>query len=70
MDAADSERGHKVRCPVLVHWGADMSDGPLPIWRRWADSVQGRPLPSGHFIPEEAGEELGASLRRFLGKPA
>ena len=59
----------RIRCPVLVHWGAEedaLSDGPLPVWRRWADDVDGGPLPSGHFIPEEAPEPLVASLRDFL----
>jgi pimeloyl-ACP methyl ester carboxylesterase len=44
-----------------------MSDS-LQIWRRWADSVEGGPLrSSGHFIPEEAPDQLLASLRSFLG---
>jgi haloacetate dehalogenase len=71
MDAEDRQAGHKIRCPVLVHWGAEegsMSDGPLLVWRRWAGAVQGGPLPSGHFIAEEAPEELVASLQRFLGE--
>jgi haloacetate dehalogenase len=69
MDAEDRGRGHTIRCPVLVHWGAEegsMSDGPLRVWRRWASDVEGGPLPSGHFIPEEAPERLTDSLRRFL----
>jgi haloacetate dehalogenase len=69
MDAADREAGRKIRCPVLVHWGSEegaMSDS-LDVWRCWADSVDGGPLPSGHFIPEEASQELLASLERFLG---
>jgi haloacetate dehalogenase len=69
MDAEDRERGATIRCPVLVHWGAAegaMSAGPLAVWRRWAEHVEGGPLPSGHFIPEEAPDELAASLRRFL----
>ena len=69
MDAEDRERGRKIRCPVLVHWGAEeesVREGPLDVWRAWADSVDGGPLPSGHFIPEEVPEELAASLRRFL----
>jgi haloacetate dehalogenase len=68
-DAHDRERGRKIGCPVLVHWGAEegsMSDGPLGVWRRWADKVDGGPLASGHFIAEEAPEELTASLRGFL----
>jgi haloacetate dehalogenase len=68
-DLEDRDGGTRIRCPVLVHWGAEedaLSDGPLPVWRRWADDVAGGPLPSGHFIPEEAPEPLVASLRDFL----
>jgi haloacetate dehalogenase len=68
MDAEDREAGRRIACPVLAHWGSEegqMSDS-LEVWRRWADSVEGSPLPSGHFIPEEAPDELLDSLRRFL----
>ena len=69
MDADDHAAGRRIDCPVLVHWGAEegsMSDGPLVVWRRWAAAVEGAPLSSGHFLPEEATEELVASLQRFL----
>jgi haloacetate dehalogenase len=69
MDTGDREAGRRIQCPVLVHWGAEedaMSDGPLEVWRHWADDVQGGPVPSGHFIPEEAPDELLTSLREFL----
>jgi haloacetate dehalogenase len=69
MDAEDREAGRRIACPVLVHWGSEegaMSDS-LEVWGRWADRVEGGPLPSGHFIPEEAPAELTASLRDFLG---
>jgi haloacetate dehalogenase len=68
MDAEDREAGRRIGCPVLVHWGSEegaLSDS-LEVWLRWADDVQGGPLPSGHFIPEEAPEDLLASLRGFL----
>jgi haloacetate dehalogenase len=68
MDAEDRDAGRRIVCPVLVHWGSEegaMSDS-LEVWRGWADSVEGAPLPSGHFIPEEAPEELLESLRSFL----
>jgi haloacetate dehalogenase len=68
-DAEDREAGRRIGCPVLVHWGAEeeaMAEGPLGVWRQWADDVQGGPVPSGHFIPEEAPEEITASLREFL----
>jgi haloacetate dehalogenase len=70
MDAEDREAGRRIACPVLAHWGGEeeaMSEGPLEVWRRWADDVSGGPLPSGHFIPEEAPSELTASLGDFLG---
>ena len=70
MDEEDRRSGRKIACPVLVHWGAEedaLSDGPLPVWRAWADDVRGGPLPSGHFIPEEAPQQLAASLNGFLG---
>ncbi|HKH41455.1 MAG TPA: alpha/beta hydrolase [Solirubrobacterales bacterium] len=69
MDAEDRDAGRRIGCPVLVHWGSEegaLSDS-LEVWGRWADSVEGGPLPSGHFIPEEAPGELLASLREFLG---
>ncbi|HEX2036816.1 MAG TPA: alpha/beta hydrolase [Chloroflexota bacterium] len=69
MDAEDRQAGRKIRCPVLVHWGVaegQVSDAPLTVWQRWAESVRGGPLPSGHFIPEEAPAALIASLRGFL----
>ena len=62
-------RARRSACPVLAHWGAAegaMSGGPLPVWRHWADDVTGGPLPSGHFIPEEAPDELLSSLDAFL----
>jgi haloacetate dehalogenase len=70
MDAADREAGRRIACPVLVHWGSEeaaMSDS-LDVWSRWAHRVEGGPLPSGHFVPEEAPEELTASLLAFLRK--
>jgi haloacetate dehalogenase len=70
MEAQERADGHRIACPVLVHWGATegaMSDaGPLLVWREWASDVEGGPLPSGHFIPEEAPDELLASLQGFL----
>jgi haloacetate dehalogenase len=69
LDAEDRDAGRRIGCPVLVHWGSEeaaLADS-LEVWRRWADSIEGGPLPSGHFIPEEAPEELLASLRGFLG---
>jgi haloacetate dehalogenase len=69
MDDEDRRLGRTIGCPVLVHWGAEegsMSDAPLRVWRRWAGDLRGAPLPSGHFLPEEAVEQLVPSLTYFL----
>jgi haloacetate dehalogenase len=75
VDRADNEadraQGRRVRCPTLVLWSKhddleDLYGDPLAIWRAWADDVEGRPIPSGHHMAEEAPEALAAELRRFL----
>lgn len=71
-DFEDDERdlGARVRCPLLALWGEfgrmhTLFD-VLATWREKADRVDGRPLPCGHFIPEEAPDELLALVREFL----
>jgi haloacetate dehalogenase len=71
LDAADRAAGRRIEQPLLVLWGAldeGLSDdaGPLDVWRRWAERLEGVPIPAGHFIPEEAPEELLAALAPFL----
>jgi haloacetate dehalogenase len=38
----------------------------VATWQEKAERVEGRSLPCGHFIPEEAPEALLADLGRFL----
>jgi len=71
-DFEDDERdlALKVRCPVLAIWGEygkmhTLFD-VLASWREKALNVRGHALPCGHFIPEEAPEELTTELRTFL----
>ncbi len=68
-DEADRGR-RKISCPVLALWAdegavANWYD-PLEVWRAWADDVQGAPIRSGHFLPEEAPEETYRWLHAFL----
>ncbi|MGH8872454.1 MAG: alpha/beta fold hydrolase [Acidimicrobiia bacterium] len=69
-DLADMESGRKIRCPVLVLWGGAGRLGEwydvLAVWRSWADEVQGRPLPCGHYLAEEAPAETAAELLAFF----
>jgi haloacetate dehalogenase len=66
----DLATGRKIRCPLLALWGGDGAVEkcfePLDEWRKLAADVRGHPLPCGHYIPEEAPEELLAELLAFL----
>ncbi|MDL5157448.1 alpha/beta fold hydrolase [Actinomycetospora termitidis] len=68
-DEADRGRG-RMRCPVLVLWSAtgavDAWYDPLAVWRQWADDVTGHAVDAGHFLPEEAPEEVSRALDAFL----
>ena len=71
-DFEDDERdlGKRLRCPVLVLWGEFGKMHAIfdvtATWKEKADTVQGHPLPCGHFIPEEAPDALLAELQTFL----
>jgi len=72
QDFADDEAdlARRVSCPVQILWGEfgkmhTLFD-VLATWRDKASDVRGRPLPCGHFIPEEAPEALLAELEPFL----
>lgn len=71
-DLEDDERdlGRKLACPVLAIWGQmgkmDSLFDVLATWKDKAEHVEGHSLPCGHFIPEEAPDELLADLRPFL----
>ena len=72
VDFADDEAdlGTKLRCPVYAIWGEfgkmhTLFD-VLATWREKAGDVRGKPLACGHFIPEEAPDELLAEVVPFL----
>ncbi|KAA0024565.1 alpha/beta fold hydrolase [Antrihabitans cavernicola] len=67
----DADHGlPKIACPTLVLWSADGPLGkwydPLAVWGEWADDVRGGAVPGGHFLPEEAPDEVVRALREFL----
>ena len=69
-DEADRLVGRRIACPVGVFWGAkgipSKTTSPLAIWDDWCDSVEGRPIQSGHFLPEENPEETASAILDFL----
>ena len=70
-DSASRAAGEKVQCPLLALWGAK---GKIPqwydalaIWRGYvAAPVTGGGVASGHYIPEEAPDEVLGWLDGFL----
>jgi haloacetate dehalogenase len=68
----EGDLGRRVRCPVLAIWGEfgkmhELFD-VLAAWKEKAERVEGHALPCGHFVPEEAPEELLADLEAFLSR--
>jgi haloacetate dehalogenase len=67
-DAQDRAAGRLVSAPLLLVTGAEevqLADAPA-VWRAWADDVTAVTVPGGHFVPEEAPDELCAALAAFL----
>lgn len=71
LDGQDLERGHRVTCPTLALWGSRSHTGRvygdvLKVWREYADQVTGRALECGHYVPEEAPDEVYQELVAFF----
>jgi haloacetate dehalogenase len=69
-DRADIERGNKIGCPLRVLWGdkgvIEKCFDALAEWRHVARDVSGRALSCGHYLPEEAPDELVAEMLSFF----
>lgn len=72
-DQLDIDEGKKLQCPLLCLWGEKGFVGKkydvLAEWRKWADDVQGKGLPCGHYLPEEAPEATLEALLHFFEDP-
>jgi haloacetate dehalogenase len=67
-DSQDRAAGRRIGVPVLVVVGEDetqLRDAP-EIWRSWAGDLTVTHVPGGHFIPEEAPQQLAELLSAFL----
>ena len=69
-DQLDLDDKNFVKQPLLVLWGEQgvvhQCFEPLKEWSKVAVNVQGKALPCGHYIPEEAPELLLQQVQLFL----
>jgi haloacetate dehalogenase len=70
-DEADRAAGKKIGCPVLALWGSDGLPAnagldTLACWRAWATDLRGRPIESGHYVPEENPEATARAMLDFF----
>jgi haloacetate dehalogenase len=70
-DRQSRAAGEKIRCDMLALWGSKGRIGawydPLDIWRSYcAGEVSGGPVASGHYLAEEAPEEVLAAFEGFF----
>ena len=70
LEHDEIDLGRRIRCPLLVLWGRhgtiDRCFKPLKDWAEWADPVHGCALDCGHYLAEEAPDELLLELIKFL----
>ncbi|MGO1510267.1 MAG: alpha/beta fold hydrolase [Actinomycetaceae bacterium] len=70
-DRADRAAGYRITTPLRVLWARhgviERLFDPLALWGRVADDVSGRAVDCGHYLPEEAPEEILAEMREFFG---
>jgi haloacetate dehalogenase len=74
-DRESRAAGQKITCPLLVLWGQkgriQQWYDALALWRAYAGGpVSGGSVPSGHYLPEEAPNEVLAHLLPFLAARA
>jgi haloacetate dehalogenase len=66
----EADLGRKIECPTLVLYGANGFRGrnydPTSIWRDYATRVEGKGVPGGHHLVDEAPVETLAELKRFI----
>jgi haloacetate dehalogenase len=71
MDRADDKAGKKIECPIHALWAGKGTVGVLwdvpATWRaKCAAPVTGRALDCGHFLQEEAPQDLMTELQQFF----
>lgn len=69
-DREDRKKGTKLSQPLRVLWGQhgmiERCFDPINDWLEVAESVSGRALDAGHYLPEERPLEVAQEIRQFF----
>ncbi|MGW4172767.1 alpha/beta fold hydrolase [Streptomyces chartreusis] len=70
-DRADRDAGSTLRMPVGVlqqDWGAALGFDAAGLWRAWARDLRHATVTCGHFMAEEAPDDVAKALRDLLAR--
>ncbi|MFI1092258.1 alpha/beta fold hydrolase [Streptomyces sp. NPDC020917] len=70
-DQADLDAGSQLAMPVTVvqqDWGAQLGYDAAAVWKAWAPDLDHRLTRAGHFMAEEAPDEVAAAIRGLLAR--
>ncbi|GAA0451078.1 alpha/beta hydrolase [Streptomyces olivaceiscleroticus] len=70
-DQADLDAGSQLAMPVSVvqqDWGAQLGYDAAEVWKAWAPTLDHRLTRAGHFMAEEAPDEITATIRDLLAR--
>jgi haloacetate dehalogenase len=68
-DQADLDVGNQFQIPVTViqqDWGAALGFDAAAVWKAWAPDLKHYTTDSGHFMAEEAPDEIAAAIRELV----
>ncbi|MGV9888129.1 alpha/beta fold hydrolase [Streptomyces sp. NPDC003395] len=68
-DQADQDAGSQLAMPVTVvqqDWGARLGYDAAEVWHAWAPDLDHRLTGAGHFMAEEAPDEITEAIRDLL----
>ena len=70
-DQADLDAGSQLAMPVTVlqqDWDAQLGYDAAGVWKAWAQDLDHRLTRAGHFMAEEAPDEIAAAIRDLLAR--
>ncbi|MFI0353037.1 alpha/beta fold hydrolase [Actinomadura sp. 9N407] len=70
-DEADRTAGNRLGMPVTVlqqDWGAALGFDAAARWREWASDLHHATVTCGHFMAEEAPDEISTALRTLMAR--